>query len=83
MTEMPAAAGLLLAVYLTYPHVDRQHTGKRSAQILERVLERGRPTHRVIHRIPFLLPLNFQVIDAPAPSIVTEPSPCSAVTTIG
>lgn len=49
-----------MAVYLTYPHVDRQHTGARSARILERVLERGQPTHRALHRIPFLLPLNFQ-----------------------
>ena len=49
-----------MAVYLTYPHVDRQHTGARSARILERVLERGQPTHRAFHRIPFLLPLNYQ-----------------------
>jgi microcystin degradation protein MlrC len=49
-----------MAVYLTYPHVDRQHTGARSARILERVLERGQPTHRALHRLPFLLPLNFQ-----------------------
>ncbi len=49
-----------MAIYLTYPHVDRQHTGARSARILERVLERGQPTHRAFHRLPFLLPLNFQ-----------------------
>ncbi len=49
-----------MAVYLTYPHVDRQHTGARSARILERILERGRPTHRAFHKMPFLLPLNFQ-----------------------
>ena len=49
-----------MAVYLTYPHVDRQHTGARSARILDRVLERGRPTHRAFHKMPFLLPLNFQ-----------------------
>jgi microcystin degradation protein MlrC len=49
-----------MAIYLTYPHVDRQHTGARSARILERVLERGQPTHRALHRLSFLLPLNFQ-----------------------
>ncbi|MDX1434582.1 MAG: M81 family metallopeptidase [Gammaproteobacteria bacterium] len=49
-----------MAVYLTYPHVDRQHTGARSARILQRILERGLPTHRAFHKLPFLLPLNFQ-----------------------
>jgi len=49
-----------MAIYLTYPHVDRQHTGARSARILRRVLERGRPSHRAFHKMPFLLPLNFQ-----------------------
>jgi len=49
-----------MAIYLTYPHVDRQHTGARSARILERIFERGRPTHRAFHKMPFLLPLNFQ-----------------------
>ena len=49
-----------MAIYLTYPHIDRQHTGARSARILERIFERGQPTHRAFHKIPFLLPLNFQ-----------------------
>lgn len=49
-----------MAIYLTYPHVDRQHTGARSARILERIFERGRPTHHAFHKMPFLLPLNFQ-----------------------
>nr|HIA88995.1 M81 family peptidase [Gammaproteobacteria bacterium] len=49
-----------MAVYLTYPHIDRQHTGSRAARILMRVLEKGVPQHRLLRRIPFLLPLNFQ-----------------------
>ena len=49
-----------MAVYLTYPHIDRQHTGSRAARILMRVLEEGVPQHRLLRRIPFLLPLNFQ-----------------------
>jgi len=49
-----------MAVYLTYPHIDRQHTGGRSARILKRILEEGQPTGKAIRRIPFLLPLNFQ-----------------------
>ena len=49
-----------MAVYLTYPHIDRQHTGARAARILMRVLEEGLPGHRLLRRIPFLLPLNFQ-----------------------
>jgi microcystin degradation protein MlrC len=49
-----------MAIYLTYPHVDRQHTGTRSAKILDRVLERGRPPYRSFRKLPFLVPLNFQ-----------------------
>ena len=49
-----------MAIYLTYPHVDRQHTGGRSAKILQRILDEGLPAGKAIRRIPFLLPLNFQ-----------------------
>jgi microcystin degradation protein MlrC len=58
----PAMAELSdgMAVYYTYPHVDRDETGRRAARILTTVLERGRPTARVFRKLPFLLPLNFQ-----------------------
>lgn len=49
-----------MAIYLTYPHIDRQHTGGRSAKILMRILAEGIPRAKAIRRIPFLLPLNFQ-----------------------
>ena len=49
-----------MAVYYTYPHVDRAQTGSRAARILTRVLERGQPTARAFRKLPFLLPLNFQ-----------------------
>ncbi len=49
-----------MAVYLTYPHIDRQGTGSRAALILHRILAEGIPAGRAIRRIPFLLPLNFQ-----------------------
>jgi microcystin degradation protein MlrC len=49
-----------MAIYLTYPHIDRQHTGSRSARILMRILKEGIPRGKAIRRIPFLLPLNYQ-----------------------
>ena len=49
-----------MAVYYTYPHVDRPQTGSRAARILSTVLERGQPTARAFRKLPFLLPLNFQ-----------------------
>ena len=49
-----------MAIYLTYPHIDRQHTGGRSAVLLKRVLAEGIPPFKAMRRIPFLLPLNFQ-----------------------
>ena len=49
-----------MAVYYTYPHVDRAQTGSRAARILTTVLQRGRPSARAYRKLPFLLPLNFQ-----------------------
>ncbi len=49
-----------MAIYHTYPHVDRPQTGSRAARILTTVLSRGRPTARAFRKIPFLIPLNFQ-----------------------
>ncbi|HEX2827613.1 MAG TPA: M81 family metallopeptidase [Burkholderiales bacterium] len=46
--------------YQTYPHVDRIETGQRSANVMRTVLQRGRPSARVLRRIPFLIPLNSQ-----------------------
>ncbi|MDP6388509.1 MAG: M81 family metallopeptidase [Alphaproteobacteria bacterium] len=60
VTERIAALVDGMAIYLTYPHIDRQHTGGRAARILDRVLTEGRPTHRTFRKAPFLLPLNFQ-----------------------
>ena len=58
----PAMAGLTdgMAIYHTYPHIDRPQTGSRAARILTTVLERGRPTARAFRKLPFLIPLNFQ-----------------------
>jgi microcystin degradation protein MlrC len=49
-----------MAVYYTYPHVDRAQTGSRAARILTTVLARGQPSARAFRKLPFLLPLNFQ-----------------------
>ena len=60
VSEATAALTDGMAIYLTYPHIDRQGTGSRAARILMRVLDEGIPSGRAIRRIPFLLPLNFQ-----------------------
>jgi microcystin degradation protein MlrC len=49
-----------LCGYHTYPHIDRPETGARAARALETILSRGRPTAKVIRKIPFLIPLTFQ-----------------------
>ena len=60
-----------MAIYLTYPHIDRQHTGSRSAVLLERILKEGIPKGKALRRIPFLLPLNFQcTLIEPTKSII-------------
>ena len=60
LTEAMAAHCDGMAIYLTYPHIDRVETGQRAARILSTILERGRPTARKFVKLPFLIPLNFQ-----------------------
>ena len=60
-----------MAIYLTYPHIDRAETGQRAARILSTVLERGQPTVCKFVKLPFLIPLNFQcTMVPPSASIV-------------
>jgi microcystin degradation protein MlrC len=69
----PAMAELTdgMAIYYTYPHVDRPQTGSRAARILTTILARGMPTARAFRKLPFLLPLNFQcTLVAPSRGIV-------------
>jgi microcystin degradation protein MlrC len=49
-----------LVGYYTYPHIDREKTGRRAAKVLSTILERGQPGGRALRKIPFLIPLNFQ-----------------------
>jgi microcystin degradation protein MlrC len=71
----PAMANLSdgMAIYRTYPHVDRPQTGSRAARILDVILERGKPTARAFRKLPFLIPLNFQcTLVEPSKSIVEQ-----------
>lgn len=62
-----------MVAYHTYPHVDRRETGMRAAKALRHVLARGRPTARVLRKIPFLLSLNAQcTLLEPSRSIVAQ-----------
>ncbi|MDB5812516.1 MAG: microcystin degradation protein MlrC [Betaproteobacteria bacterium] len=71
----PAMAALTdgMAIYYTYPHVDRPQTGSRAARIVNTVLNRGRPTARAFRKLPFLIPLNFQcTLVEPSKGIVAK-----------
>jgi len=71
----PAMAELSdgMAIYYTYPHVDRPQTGSRAARILTTVLDRGQPTARAFRKFDFLLPLNFQcTLVEPSKGIVSK-----------
>ena len=73
LTSAMAALTDGMAIYYTYPHVDRPQTGSRAARILNTVLERGRPTARAFRKIPFLIPLNFQcTLVEPSKEIVAK-----------
>jgi microcystin degradation protein MlrC len=47
-----------MVAYRTYPHVDMAKTGIRSGQLLNDLVSYTGTVHRVIRRIPFLIPIN-------------------------
>jgi microcystin degradation protein MlrC len=71
VTEAMARLTDGMAVYRTYPHVDRPETGARAAAIVTTLLERGIPRGRALRKPPFLIPLNGQcTLVEPSRSIV-------------
>jgi microcystin degradation protein MlrC len=73
LTPAMAAYSDGMAIYYTYPHVDRPQTGSRAARILSTILERGRPTACAFRKLPFLIPLNFQcTLVEPSKGIVAK-----------
>lgn len=59
-----------LVAYRTYPHVDPAKTGKRTAKVLQWMLDTGRRPMRALRRTDFLIPLVWQCsLIEPAKSI--------------
>ncbi len=50
-----------MTVYRTYPHLDMAETGARACSLLQKC--RGQKLHKVMRRIPFLIPLTSQCTD--------------------
>ena len=46
--------------YRTYPHIDMAATGKRAAELLDRLLKEKRPVYRAYRQLDFLIPLVWQ-----------------------
>src|SRR5215468_6730814 len=59
---MPIVASLdsALVGYRTYPHIDMAVTGKRAAELLDRLLKEKRPVYRAYRQLDFLIPLVWQ-----------------------
>jgi microcystin degradation protein MlrC len=52
-----------LAIYRTYPHIDMIETGQRAYDLLEQRLAHGKPFHKALRKVPFLIPLYTQCTD--------------------
>jgi microcystin degradation protein MlrC len=48
-----------MVAYVTYPHVDMADTGRRTAALLDRILDRGAPA-KAYRQLDFLIPLSWQ-----------------------
>lgn len=63
----------LLVAFRTYPHVDMAQTGRRAAEGLDRLMQRGRPFARAFRRLPFLIPIPWQcTVIEPARTLYRE-----------
>jgi microcystin degradation protein MlrC len=72
LTEAMLAHCDAMAIYRTYPHLDMAETGARAFDLLEALLA-GTKLHKVLRKIPFLLPLTSQCTDfEPCRSIYRE-----------
>ncbi|EKF19338.1 hypothetical protein NA2_07599 [Nitratireductor pacificus pht-3B] len=72
-TQRMVDAADLLVAFRTYPHVDMAETGRRAAEGLGRLMERGRPFARAFRRLPYLTSIPWQcTFIEPAKSLYAE-----------
>ncbi len=60
LTPDMARLATALVGYRTYPHIDMAATGRRAAELLDRLLKEKRPVHRAYRQLDFLIPLVWQ-----------------------
>jgi microcystin degradation protein MlrC len=60
LTPEMAKLATALVGYRTYPHIDMAATGKRAAELLDRLLKDKRPVYRAYRQLDFLIPLVWQ-----------------------
>jgi microcystin degradation protein MlrC len=58
MTAQMLALADAIVAYRTYPHVDMADTGRRAAELLLAIAGQAGTLHRVVRRLPFLIPVN-------------------------
>lgn len=60
LTPDMARLATALVGYRTYPHIDMAVTGRRAAELLDRLLKDKRPVYRAYRQLDFLIPLVWQ-----------------------
>jgi microcystin degradation protein MlrC len=60
LTPDMARLATALVGYRTYPHIDMAATGRRAAELLDRLLKDKRPVYRAYRQLDFLIPLVWQ-----------------------
>lgn len=67
ITQRMVDAADMLVGFRTYPHIDMAETGRRAAQQLQFLMQRGAGFEKAFRRVPFLIPIAWQ-------STLTEPA---------
>ena len=71
MTPTMVANATAMIGYRTYPHVDMADTGKRAAELLDKLLRDKRPLYKAFRQLDFLIPIVWQcTMNEPAASLI-------------
>ncbi len=64
-----------IVIFREYPHLDMAQTGARAADLLDMLIDRGKPFAKAFRQVPYLIPLSSQATQAAPIRFIYETIP--------